>query len=179
MQENLSKIKRVSTVLMVLCWLVIIVSPVFIGVFWIMPEKMSVIAEVEGMGLVDMATLDIWQKISCFLVTMVSQGILLYGIWRLQKLFAAYQRGEMFEVETTAHLRAFSISLLIYMLAKPLVGGVITVLLTMNNPVGQRVLEIDVSSDDLFQVLLGAVMLVVAWTLNEGAKAVRENREIV
>ena len=178
MQQELPKVKLVSTLLLVLCWFTLVTMPLIQVYIWISPGNLGQVGSLNPLPF-DPAALSTGQLIGGFSISMTSQLVILYGVWRLRALFLAYRRGELFEVSTTGHLKVFSISVLVYLLLQPVTEAALTALLTMGNPEGERMVSISFGSDDIYMLLLGAVLLVVAWVLNEGAKAARENRMII
>ena len=178
MPQVLTKVRRVSTVLLALCWASILAIPALEIFVWTSPDFLIQLDYLEGMVFTP-ENLTPVHLAGGFVISMISQSVLLYGLWRLQALFCAYRRGELFEARTTSHLKTFSICILLYLILQPFTEAALTALVTSGNPEGERMVAISVSSDDIHIMLLGGLLLVVAWVLNEGAKAVRENRMIV
>ena len=118
-------------------------------------------------------------QICGFLISMISVGILLYGLSRLHRLFRLFEEGEMFSLAAVSHLRSFSLSILVSAIASPIVGGLLSMLLTLNNPPGERALSLSFGSGELQTAFVGGVFLTVAHILCEGRRIADENAQIV
>jgi hypothetical protein len=106
-------------------------------------------------------------------------GLGLFVLWRLWQLFAEYARGRALGRPALARLRSFARALLAWVIAKPLVGAAMSVLMTWDNPPGQRQLVLSFSSDDYLMVLLAAVLLCIAHVMHTAVQAAEENEGFV
>ena len=48
--------------------------------------------------------------------------------------------------------------------------SLLSVALTLHNPPGQRIFTLDIGSPDLTALLLGNILAVIAWVMEEGRK---------
>ena len=155
MLQDLPKVRRVSTLLLGLCWFILISLPLFEAYVWLDASFLVQVEHLQGMTF-DPASLTPIHKMGGFFISMIGQGILMYGFWRLRALFSAYRRGDLFAAETAGHLKVFSICMLIQMLLNPFTQAAITALVTSGNPVGERMVAISFSSDDIYMILLAS-----------------------
>ena len=49
----------------------------------------------------------------------------------------------------------------------PITRALISIVVTINNPAGQRALVVNLDSEDLIRIFLAAVLLLIIWSLNE------------
>lgn len=93
----------------------------------------------------------------------------------LVRLFEAYARGELFTADNARHIKLAGLWLLLRQLAEPLHGALLSVLLTLNLPPGQRMISLGMGSLNLLGALAGAGILLVAWIMQEGCRLQEEN----
>ncbi|MBC7954986.1 MAG: DUF2975 domain-containing protein [Cytophagales bacterium] len=106
-------------------------------------------------------------------------AMVLFGLQQLWRLFDGYARGEVFTEIASTRLRRLAIVMMLMCLVKPLTGAVMSVILSWNNPPGQRAITLGLSSDDYVYLLLGAVLLAIASVMREAARLAQENAEFV
>ena len=93
----------------------------------------------------------------------------------LIRLFQAYARGELFTAANARHIKLAGLWLLLRQLADPLYGALLSALLTLNAPPGQRMISLGFGSLNLLGALAGAGILLVAWIMQEGCRLQDEN----
>jgi Protein of unknown function (DUF2975) len=113
------------------------------------------------------------------LVTLLPMAIGLIALLHLWRLFGDYARGLALTGRAQDHLRRFAFTLLAGAVLQPLYRAALSVIATMDNPPGQRMLIIKLSSDDYLLLLLGLVLLAIAMAMSDAVRAVEENRGFV
>lgn len=103
----------------------------------------------------------------------------LAALWQLWRLFDEYARGRALGRQALAHLRRFAWLWLVVVLAQPMLRAAWSVLLTLHNPPGQRMLVLQFQSADYLHLLVGAVLLAVAHVMHDAVVAVEENQGFV
>ncbi|MCB2102924.1 MAG: DUF2975 domain-containing protein [Rhodobacterales bacterium] len=106
-------------------------------------------------------------------------GLMVFALVRLRRLFRLYARNRIFEAENSRCLRHFGQALLALGVVQPLAGGLVSVGLTLTKPEGQRVLEISVDGKDVMLALIGGLILVIAWVMEEGRRLQEDSALIV
>lgn len=103
----------------------------------------------------------------------------LWGVWELKRLFEGYSGGAIFTVAAARRLRNCGVAVLISA-AKTAVGSLLLSLaVSIDLPLGRRVLALGLSSDDVALLLIGGVVLVIARVMEEGARLAEENAAFV
>jgi hypothetical protein len=59
-------------------------------------------------------------------------------------------------------------------IANPIHGALLSIALTLHNLPGQRMLSIGLSSRDLTGAIMGGIVLVISWVMDEGRKLEEE-----
>ena len=113
------------------------------------------------------------------LVVAVSVAPGLYALLQVWHLFGAYGRGIVFGPEASKRLRRLAWALMATALVRPLTKTVVVVLLTLNNPPGQRQLIISLSWEDYLSLLFGGLLFAMSWAMAEARRIEQENAGFV
>lgn len=177
--KDLGHIQRISRVMQAASWL----SLLLVGLSWLwlglMPEAWIPVAARQTGLVIDASGIQMPQQVIVVLVLLLPFATLAYGLWRLQALFGLYAQGTFFTRANIQALRAFAGSLAIAALLSPLVSGLLSVVLTWNNPPGQKALHISFGSQQGLLLLIGGAFWVIAWIMGEAKKIADENAEII
>jgi hypothetical protein len=148
--------------------------------FWQSPEAVRALGhQLAGLArdtsiVVDVNTLR-WGA----LLSTVPIGLALASLWHLWRLFGEYAQQRVFSRTALHHLRRFATWSLVAAVAAPLIRAAGSVLLTMNNPPGQRMLVVNLSWHDYLGVLFGVVFWSIAMVMSEAVRVAEENESFV
>ncbi|NKX44646.1 DUF2975 domain-containing protein [Roseicyclus persicicus] len=106
-------------------------------------------------------------------------GLLLVALWQAHRLFAAFARGEILVPESGARLFRIGLAFALVLPAQMLGSAVASVLLTLGNPPGERVLSISVDPAHAMLAAAGLLILTVGWVMAEAARIADDNAQIV
>lgn len=109
----------------------------------------------------------------------VPLGLMLYTLWQIRMLFGAYEQGAIFATEAADDLRRAGIALVAAAPVQIAVRTLSVLVLTYDNPAGQRMLAIELSSDTYLFVLFGSLLIVIGWVMREAAALSEEHRQFV
>lgn len=112
-------------------------------------------------------------------VVAVSVALGLYALWQVWHLFAAYGRGVVFGPEASDRLRRLAWALMATALVRPLTQTVVVLLVTLNNPPGQRQLVISLAWEDYLSLLFGGLLFAMSWAMAEARRIEQENAGFV
>jgi hypothetical protein len=132
-----------------------------------------------GVSSTTMASLTTGQRLMLAAASLPYLAFLLLAFYRLDRMLAAFSRGEYFERATVGHLRAFSGFLLI---AKLLALGAMHArsAMVMHMTEAKRlVMSINLSNDDLAVLLMCGLFFVIARMMEEGQRLAEENKEFI
>lgn len=115
----------------------------------------------------------------CLLCSTLYLAVLAWGLWVASSIFKRLADGLIFEPQTGTLLRRFGISLIVFSALSPLIGALITRLVTMENVTGERLLKLGVSSDDIVLIIVGTLILTTGSVMAEAARMAEENRQII
>jgi hypothetical protein len=114
-----------------------------------------------------------------FTVSMLPASFLLCGLYRLARVFRSFSEGAIFTPGTIAGIRTFALMVVLSALARPVATAMLSVVLTMNNPPGERALAITIGSGHLEAVFVGLVFFVIAHLMQEGQRLAEDNAQII
>ena len=112
-------------------------------------------------------------------VSLISLGLWLAVLWQLWQLFGRYKLGEVFSLRAVMHLRRFAWGLLTLAAAGPLTRALMSVAISWDNPVGKRMLRLDLGANDYQLLLCAAVFVTIARVMAEALRVADENRGFV
>ena len=112
-------------------------------------------------------------------VTALPSGLLIYALLQARTLFAEYAAGGFFSWKAACRLRRIAWAICSLAFVGPLTRTLLVLVLTLNNPPGQRWLSIGVSFNDYCAVMVGGLLLAIAWVMVEATRISEENGEFV
>ncbi|MET0950372.1 MAG: DUF2975 domain-containing protein [Pseudomonas sp.] len=125
------------------------------------------------------ASLPWWQIVGGMVVSSVPLLALAYGLGHLRRLFQSYSRGEYFSSGAAVHLgwvgRAVALWVLLDFLCEPL----LSVWLTINAPVGERLITLSVTAPTFVALFLAACISIIARILRQASEVDSEYRTFV
>ncbi|MFC6296415.1 DUF2975 domain-containing protein [Pseudomonas sp. CCM 7893] len=120
-----------------------------------------------------------WQILGCIVLSSIPLMALVSGLNHLRRLFQSYARGEYFSSDAAQRLgkvgRAVAVWVLLDFLCEPL----LSVWVSMNEPVGQRLLTLSVTAPSFVALFLAACISVIARILWQASEVDSENRTFV
>ncbi len=96
--------------------------------------------------------------------------IMVLALIGLKRLFSLYERGIYFQSENVALFRLLGKLAFWSVLADVLNKTVLDLARTINNPPGERILSIGLSSDHLKLMLVAVIIMIIAMVIDEGRK---------
>jgi DNA-binding Xre family transcriptional regulator len=134
----LQRIRRISRWMVLACWALLITLPVALVAYWAMASEAMLAGHANLPAQAVTAPLALWQRVAGGMVMGVPLSLLLVGVWQARRCFTLFASGQVFTRQTTELLRRFAGWVAWAALAALLSGSACSVLLTLNNPPGQR-----------------------------------------
>ncbi|MCR9143502.1 MAG: DUF2975 domain-containing protein [bacterium] len=176
--QNLSRIRRISRRLQRLLWIALAIPPLALLYYWgfhhTLPPETQAGAR---LGIVIVEPLPAALRTLAFGLTMAGASISMWGVYALIRLFRLYESGRIFLAENVACFRTIGRVCIAQAAANVLLVPVLSVILTLNNPAGQKQLALSFGSGSFFLLLAGGVILVIAAVMEEGRK-LEEDRQL-
>ena len=124
-------------------------------------------------------TVSTGQWYAVWVVTAAYVCVGLVGLYFLRRAFANFASGEFFTAANSQDLRRFSILLFAQALATPVHQSLMSVLLSLNHPAGQKMLSITIGSNELKAIGVALVLWVMSDLLVEARRLHFENEQFV
>lgn len=173
-KENREMIQMASQRLRYLLLAAICLMPVINAIFWLNMNRMPDLILKKTIPFDVTMPMPLISLVLGFLVTMLPTGVTMVGAYYLQRLFLLYEQGQIFRL---ANVRCFKklFRVLIWSFVADIVSrSLLSVVLSLPNPPGQRIVTVDLSSSDLTILLLGGILAVISWVMEEGRKLQEE-----
>lgn len=97
-------------------------------------------------------------------------------LWKLSRLFQSCGQGYIFTQDNVRRIRQVGMLLLVREAFMPVEGALLSVILTMHNPPGERMLSISLSSANLTAVVTALTIIVAAHVLDQARELHEEAR---
>jgi hypothetical protein len=110
-------------------------------------------------------------------VSLIPLGATMLCLWWLTRLFGLFSTGEIFTGNTVKYIRRTGWTMLAGVALMPIHEALLTLVLTMHNPAGQRLVSISLESGDVLDLLVAGIIILVSWIMDEGRK-LRETDEL-
>jgi hypothetical protein len=178
--------QRLSTLARIVRGLALLAFPVLLSVPLLLllnPQMLFPmgLGETAGMNLAHLAhgelTLATRVRMAGSSLPVIAVGLAL--LWQLWALFGEYLRGAVFSARALQCLNRFAWLLLGLALAQPLSQAMMSVAISWDNPPGQRVLMVHLSSNDYALALGALVFIAIARVMTEAARMAEENEGFV
>jgi len=152
--ESSERIQKASRRLRLACTLAMAGLPVVVALVWVYMNslpwmKSRLPAEVMG----DIPSFSLWLG---FLVTMIPTGVAIYGLDKLRRLFGLYERGLIFGQENVACFRGLGRTIIAWVIAEFLCDVLLSTIVTLHHPPGQRILAVGLSSNEVGGLFAGS-----------------------
>ena len=173
-KENRERIQRASRRLRYLLLAAIWLMPVINAIFWLNINRMPDLVLKKAIPIAVTMPMPLSSIVLSFLVTMLPTGVSMVGAYYLQRLFLLYEQDQIFCLANVFCFKKLS-KVLIWAFFANIVGrSLLSVAVSLPNPPGQRILTVELSSSDLTILLLGGILAVISWVMEEGRKLQEE-----
>ena len=156
----------------------VLVFPVW---YWISPDTLDAtghsIGLVQAYGGYDKLTLI--QKVGGFVATFIPAVLVAGALFFLLKIINRLSKGRWFEEKNERDWAKIGYLLLGHVIAEILYRPLLVLVLTMNNPAGERVLHISLFSNDIKALVPALLALVISYMVSIARRQRDELNEIV
>ena len=114
-----------------------------------------------------------------FIVSLLPNAVIIYGIVKLRRLFSLYEKGMIFSKDNVGCFRGMGWALIVLVVAGTVSSTLLSVVLTFANPPGQRMFTVGIGSGDFTTLVLGLAVLLVSWAMDEGRRIAEEQEQFI
>ncbi|WP_020394664.1 hypothetical protein [Thiolinea disciformis] len=146
---------------------------------WFIPEAAEIIARnitnlhTEPIKLTTRALVLGW------LISTFQLGLLTLGFWAMATVFERFAQGDNLHPDIGKYVQRFGKTLLLFGMLSPFMRTLLALAITLDNPQGQHFLIISFASTDIVVVLVGILLVMLGYALQQAALVAEENRQIV
>lgn len=155
-------------------WLV----PLLLLLVWFFADQIAVANRYVPQSAVSFP-LTAFKKAGMVLLTALVTAPIYWGLFALRRFLSACCNEEYLTAQNSRNLKRFACGFLGTALLSPVSGVVMSVLLTLDNPPGQKMLVISISSTQVTMAAVGCLLLVVASLLQRASLIAEEHAQII
>ena len=173
-----SKLTEISSRLYLVFLMFLILIPAGTAAFWIfynvIPQTLiSVSTGLPGDFPIP-PTLDGFQRLLGFLISLLPLAAEVFAIVTIMRLLKLYREGIIFSAAHVLLFKRLGQTLICYGIAGIFHTTGLGLVMTMNNPPGQRMLTLGMGSEDVSLFVVAAIVLMLSWVMEEGRKQAEE-----
>lgn len=177
--HNTQHITQLSRILRSAAGLMIWAVPLGLLWTWSHFEQLAAVLPATAGLNIDPTQVTTAQLAAAFSANMLAGAIAMFGFWRLRCLFELFTQSRYFDQTAISCVQGFAVAILSYGLVTPLSRTLIALSLTLNNPQGEAILMLRLSSDDIVIVFLGGVFFLLARVWHNAKRIADEHAQIV
>ena len=117
-------------------------------------------------------------RLGAFVTEMIPLAAMIYGLLKLRELFHLYETGLIFTDKNVACFRSLGRALIAWVICDLVKNSLLSVVLTLPNPPGHRIITLGLYSADFAAIFVGIVILIIAWVMDE-ARKIQEDQALI
>lgn len=166
-KHRIEKMSRRLRRLFQICTFILPLIPVF---FWLGYNHMPQVMHDNVFPATAPSWLPVNSRIIALLGSMPAIVILVLALIGLKRLFSLYEQGIYFQSENVVLFRLLAKLAFCSVVADVINKTVLELARTINNPPGQRLLSISLSSDHLKLMIVAVIIMIIGMVIDEGRK---------
>jgi hypothetical protein len=119
---------------------------------------------------IDLNRLSLTVRMYGCLVDMIPTAIIMLSFYYLYKLFQLYAKGVIFTKQNISYIQKIGFTILLEVFASILVEPLLTFVLTSQDPPSERLVSISFSSANFSYLLIGGIIILISWIMNEAKR---------
>jgi len=175
--DNLSKIKRLSKNFHLLLSIILFLVPLYYVFYWSLinhlPETLITVNTLSKPLIPH--DLPVKLQFAGFFVSLLPLSALTYGLVNIRKIFSFYRQGVIFTFEHVSLFRKTAKALLFWVVFSIVYESAKNVLFTLGNPPGSRIINVGLGSAGITTLIVGGIVFLIAWVMDEGRILTEEN----
>lgn len=181
--RNAGRIAAASCRLRKFCWVMTFFLPVACALFWGLFNQLYSPSSFVPTSMIPLPVPVEGQlsgriRLLAFLTEMMPMTVLLFGLHKLGELFRHYENGRIFTGRNVACFRSLGRTLVLWVLCDVAKTPLLSLVLTMDKPPGQHVISLGLFPADFIAAFVGAVIMIIAWVMDE-ARLIHEEQALI
>jgi hypothetical protein len=180
----MDRIKRVSILFKWLFMAALVGLPVLNALLWLLVDRAD-LAGAVNVGGINLAEIPIsdplaWDaRLLALGASLLPLAANMVALFNLVRLFGLYAAGEIFSVRNVRCIRFLGYAIIARQAVDPLFQALLSAALTLHNPEGQRVISVGLSDTNVTELVIGFVILLVSWVMDEGRRLKDEEALVI
>jgi hypothetical protein len=175
--QNRKRIQRTSRRLRYLLSAIFCMMPILNAVVWLSINRFPEMMYRKMLPHFVSFPLPFSARLMGFAVVMIPTAVAMSGVYYLIRLFRLYEQGDIFKPTNVHCFKKLSRVLIWWFVAGIVHKVLLSVALTLHNPPGQHIISLGIGSPDLTALLLGGILAVIAWVMEE-ARKLQEDQDL-
>lgn len=180
--ENTKRIRIISRLGGRICTVLIFLVPIISALFWIYfnelyPIMKALVRVSWQWGQIH--DLSVTARFLGFIVSLLPNFVMIYGIIILRRLFNLYEKEIIFSKDNVKCFRGMGWVLIGLFIANKISDTLLSVVNTFENPPGKRIIAFWLYSGDFTPLVLGMVVLFISWAMDEGRRIKEEQEQFI
>ncbi len=174
--QRIWKIRRASLVFQKFITALMALLPLTVLSMWAFVDLETLKLGLTEAQVGPLTTFERWLAATLSLIPL---SVALIVLFNLRRLFGLYAQGQIFEASNVRCFRNMGWALVAIVPTNILFNSALSVLLSFDRAVGERMLALTVSSDGIWIAIVGAVIVIISWVMAEAAELSQDNAAIV
>lgn len=172
-------IRRLSRVLATTCLILITFLPIIVVAYWILADTNMLAAQANLPPATIQEALSMWQRIVAGVLTEIPLALLMVGLWQARRCFKQFSAGRFFSSTAVHSLSRFAGWTMASVIASIVTNSLISIVITLQNPVGSRSLSISFGSDQVLLLFFAGMVWLMASVIHQGQMLAKENASFI
>ena len=184
MTATQAKIKKISLLFRWLFMMMLIVVPLVHILSWLnaptpidISGNLGFFSSVVPKGVEILHPLSFSTKLIGFLIGTIPVIVIEFILYFLIRLFKLYEQAEIFSIQNVTYIKKIGSTLLISQIVILICNGLLSVVLTWNNPPGSRALTLTILGTNISMIFTAFIIILIAWIMAEGCQ-LREEQQL-
>ena len=171
----MSNIQKQSRRVRMLFQFFLCLTPIAVLYYWLTVEtqydfltSFGIIQTTTEIGSYTQLPLTLMTRVLATVASLLLCSIIMYALTVLIHLFRNYERNEIFSLENAVSYQQLGYSLFYWVGGSVVYGTLMSVILSFNNPPGERMLTVSFVGMDFLTLVFGFITLIISWVMKEG-----------
>ena len=174
----MNNIKRLSERMQILFETLLILAPLAVIAYWTFFEFFSFIG-LDYFFPHQLLTINVKSKILAILVMSIPTGIVMYGLFKLKKLFTNYAANQIFTQDNVLIYRKLGIALFALVIADIVNTPLLSLALSFQNPVGSRFVSLGFGLTEIITLIIGFIVMTISYVMHRAFELEQEAKQCI
>ncbi|MEJ2693048.1 MAG: DUF2975 domain-containing protein [Candidatus Thiodiazotropha sp.] len=173
------RIRLLSRLLATCCLILITALPIVVVAYWAVSDTSMLAAHANLTPTVIQGKLSIWQRIVAGVLSEIPLVLFMIGLWQARRCFKQFSDGKFFSATAVRSLSRFAGWTAASVIASVATTTLVSVVITLQNPVESRTLTVSFGSDQLLLLFFAGMVWLMASVIHQGQKLAEENASFI